>query len=168
MGSDSSEMWSRHGYIAGYSKVANVVATTFFTTLVFSFYMAHYAWSSGFFTRDFTPLLAALFFASVLYSIATSLTKALTLRKDVVALVELVGAVVFLTVAAWFFVAFPLNFAHVADVLPAPFQFLLTWLTNDIGRVVVAAVLLAAAITFTVDVVKFAWRVIERQFRKGP
>ena len=168
MRSDSLDTFSHHSYMVGYAKLANVVATTFFTALVFGFYMAHYAWSTGFFTSGFTPALATLFFLSVLYVIVNSVAKAVTARKDVVALVELIGAVLFLAVAAWFFAAFPLNFAHVADVLPVPVQFLLTWLTNDIGRILVALVLLAAAIAFVVDVVKFSWRVTARQLRRGP
>jgi hypothetical protein len=152
-------------FMIGYAKVAEVVATTFFTTLVFGFYMAHYAWSTGFFTSGFTPLLAVLFFASVLYVIVNTTAKAITARKDIVALVELVGAVLFLTVAAWIFVAFPFNFTHIADVVPVPLQFVLSWLTNDIGRIIVALVLLAAVITVAVDSVKLVWRVTARQLR---
>ena len=155
-----------HHFMIGYAKVAEVVATTFFTALIFGFYMAHYALSTGFFTSAFTPSLATLFFASVLYVIVNTSAKAVTPRKDVLALVELIGAALFLTVAAWIFVAFPFNFAHIADVVPSQLQFLLSWLTNDIGRILVALVLLAAVIAFAVDAVKLAWRVAVRQFRR--
>src|SRR5215467_856584 len=100
--------------------VANVVATAFFTSLVFSFYMAHYAWSTGFFTNAFTPALAVVFFASVLYPIATAIVKVITTRKDAAALVELIGAALFTAVAAWFYAVFPLNFSHLTDVIPTP------------------------------------------------
>jgi hypothetical protein len=165
MKSDMQSSLPHNHFMIGYTKVAEVVATTFFTVLVFGFYMAHYAWSTGFFTGGFTPLLAVLFFASVLYVIVNTTAKTVTPRKDIVALVELLGAVLFLTVAAWIFVAFPFNFAHVADVVPVPFQFVLSWLTNDIGRIIVALVLLAAVITVAVDSVKLTWRVTTRQLR---
>ncbi len=73
-----------------------------------------------------------------------------------------------MTVAAWIFVAFPLNFAHVADVVPTPFQFILSWITNDIGRIIVALALLASVIAVAVDSVKLVWRVFARQFRDAP
>jgi hypothetical protein len=146
-------------WMTGYARLADVVATTFFTALVFGFYMAHYAWSTGFFTPAFTPLLASLFFASVLYVIVNSTVKAITPRKDVVALVELIGAALFVAVAEWLFVAFPLNFTHVADVVPSPFRFALSWLTNDIGRIIVVFTLLAAVIVMIVDLAKLVWRV---------
>lgn len=167
MKSDTSTTYTPAHFMIGYAKASELVATTFFTALVFGFYMAHYAWSTGFFTSDFTPFLATLFFASVLYVIVNSYAKAVTPRKDVLALVELVGVVLFVTVAAWIFTAFPFNFAHVADVVPAPFQFLLIWLTNDIGRIIVALVLLAAVITVALDSAKLAWRVTVRQFRNA-
>jgi hypothetical protein len=165
MKTDASTTFPHNHLMVGCAKLAEVVATAFFTALVFGFYMAHYAWSTGFFTSAFTPVLAVLFFVSVLYVIVNTSTKAITPRRDVRALIELVGAVLFLVVAAWIFEAFPLNFNHVADVLPTPFQFMLSWLTNDIGRILAALVLLAAVIAFAVDAVKLAWRVAGRQFR---
>jgi hypothetical protein len=154
--------------MVGYAKLSEVIAASFFTILVFGFYMAHYAWSTGFFTSGFTPLLATLFFASVLYVLVNITAKAITPRKDVLALVDLIGALLVVTVAAWIFVAFPLNFAHVADVVPTPFQFILSWITNDIGRIIVALALLASVIAVAVDSVKLVWRVFARQFRDAP
>jgi hypothetical protein len=165
MRTDGSPSFAEHHFMVGYAKLAEVAATSFFTVLVFGFYMAHYAWSTGFFTSAFTPVLAVLFFASVLYVMVNTSAKAITPRKDTLALIELVGAVLFVVVAAWIFEVFPLNFTHVADVIPTPFQFLLSWLTNDIGRILVALVLLAAVIAFAVDAVKLAWRVAGRQVR---
>ncbi len=154
--------------MVGYARLSEVIPTSVFTILVFGFYMAHYAWSTGFFTSGFTQLLATLFFASVLYVPVNTAAKAIIAREDVLALVELVGALLLMTVAAWIFVAFPLNFAHVADVVPAPFQFILSWITNDIGRIIVALALLASVIAVVVNSVKLVWRVFARQFRNAP
>lgn len=160
------DAFSHASYTIGYASVANVVATAFFTTLIFSFYMAHYAWSSGFFTSAFTPLLAVLFFASVLFPFVTAITKAMTQRRDVVALVEWIGAVLFTAAAAWIFTAFPLNFSHLTDIVPGPIQFILSWINNDIGRIIVALALLGSVIALAVDSVKLAWRLSVRQYHK--
>lgn len=159
-------MFTQDHMMVGYAKVAEVVATTFVTFAIFGFYMAHYAWSTGFFTSAFTPPMAALFFASVLWVIVNTSTKVVTPRKDLVALVELIGALLFVAVAAWILIVFPLNFAHVADVIPTQFQFILSWLTNDIGRILVPLILLAGIIAFAVDSVKLSWEVVKRQFSK--
>lgn len=146
----------------GYAKAGDVIAPVFFTILVFGFYMAHFAWSTGFFAAGFTPLLAITFFTSVLFTIASAGAKALTPRRDVRAVVELVGAGLLAVTAYWFFIEFPLNFAHVADVVPVQLQFLLTWITNDIGKIIVALVFLASVIALAVDAVKLAWRIYVR------
>jgi hypothetical protein len=164
MKSDGPRVWE-HPVMLGAARVSEVVATTFFTALVFSFYIAHYVMSTGFFTSSFTPVLAAIFYTSVLWTIVNVSFKAVTPRKDIVALAELVGSVLFTVTAGWFFVAFPLNFVHVADVVPGPLQFLFTWLTNDIGRIIVALVFVASIIALAVNAVKLAWRVSVRRFR---
>ena len=166
MKSNTPDNTARAGLMIGYAKVAETVTTGFFTILVLGFYMAHYFWSTGFFTNGFTPLLAGIFFASVLSTIATASTKAMTPRKDIVALVEFVGAGLLALAAYWFYQAFPLDFTHVADVVPAQLQFLLTWITNDIGRIIVTLALIASIIALAVDAVRLSWRVSERQYRK--
>ncbi len=164
MKSDSPMVWE-HPTTLGAARVSEVVATTFFTALVFGFYVAHYVLSTGFFTSKFTPLLAAIFYTSVLWTIVNVSFKAVTARKDIVALAEFVGSMLFAVTASWFFIAFPLNFAHVADVVPGSLQFLFTWLTNDIGRILVALVFVASIIALSVNAVKLAWRVSVRQIR---
>ena len=152
-----------HGRLMiGYAKASDVVGPSIATLLIFGFYMAHYAWSTGFFTDGFTPLLATLFYASVLYTVVNAAVKAITPDKVTRALVELLGSALFAVVAAWFFVAFPLNFAHVADVVPASAQFLLTWLTNDVGRILVAIVFAASIIALGVNAFRLAWRLLAR------
>ena len=68
MKSNGPRVWE-HPIMLGAAKVSEVVATTFFTALVFGFYLAHYVMSTGFFTSSFTPLLAAIFYISVLWKI---------------------------------------------------------------------------------------------------
>ena len=43
---------------------------------------------------------------------------------------------VFLAIAAlWFLMVFPFNFSYLADALPGALHFVLSWITNDIGKV---------------------------------
>ncbi len=112
-----------HGVpMIGYAKASEVISSTLITILILGFYMAHYFWSTGFFTSAFT--------------------------------------------AYWFYRVYPLDFAHVADVVPTQLQFLLTWIENGIGRIIVAIVLVAAIIALAVDGVRLTWRISELQYRK--
>jgi hypothetical protein len=159
MKSNTHEAWGQRSTILGYAMVSELIATTIVATLVAGFYTAHLVWSTGFFTSGFTPLLAGFFYASIAWTIIDVAFKAITPRKDIVALVKQLGAVLFAGVTAWLYVAFPLNFTHLADVVPGPFQFLLSWITNDIGRILVGAVLFASIIALAVNAVNLAWRI---------
>ena len=139
--------------------VGELVVTTIVACLIAGFYGAHLVWSTGFFTSAFTPGLAAFFFASIFWTIVNVAFKTITPRRDVRAVVEWIGAALFVGVAAWIYAAFPLDFTHLADVVPTQFQFLLSWITNDIGRILVALILVAGIIALVVNTIKVGWRV---------
>ncbi len=156
-----------HGVpMIGYAKASEVVSSTLITILILGFYMAHYFWSTGFFTSAFTPILATVFFASVLSTIVTNGAKAVTPRKEIVTLVEFLSAGLLAITAYWFYLVYPLDFAHVADVVPTQLQFFLTWIDNGIGRIIVTIVLVAALIALAVEAVRLTWRISEQQYRK--
>jgi hypothetical protein len=162
MKSDAHEMWNHRSTMLGAARVSELIVTTIVACLIAGFYAAHLVWSTGFFTSAFTPVLAALFFTSIAWTIVNVAAKAITSRRDVLALAELIGAVLFAGVTAWLYVVFPFNFTHLADVAPAQLQFLLSWITNDIGRMLVGLILVASIIALAVNAVKFAWRVSVR------
>lgn len=161
MRSDASEMWNQRATLIGPARVGELVATTIVACAVAGFYAAHLVWSTGFFTSAFAPI-TAVFFISIFWTIVNAGFKAVTLRKDVLALIEWVGAALFAGVAAWLYAVFPFNFTHLADVVPTQLQFLLSWITNDIGHILVALILIAGIIALIVDSVKLAWRVSTR------
>lgn len=155
-------MWNQRSIMLRPAMLGELVMTTVVACLIAGFYGAHLAWSTGFFTSAFTPVLAAFFFASIFWTIVNVAFKTITSRKDVRTFVEWIGAALFVGVAAWIYAVFPFNFMHLADVVPAQFQFLLSWITNDIGRILVALILIAGIIALVVDSVKLAWRVSTR------
>jgi hypothetical protein len=102
--------------------------------LIAAFFAAHQAWSTGFFLPAFTPVQAVLLYGSILYSILVTNTEVIGLRKDHISIVNMVGAVLWTATTAWLFFAFPFDFTHFAAVVPWPFQFLVTWITNGIAK----------------------------------
>ena len=108
--------------------------TTTLAGLVAAFFATHQALSTGFFLSSFTSLQAALLYGSILYSILVMNTEVIGLREDQIWIVNIVGAILWTTTTAWLFFAFPFDFAHFAAVVPWPFQFLVTWITNSIGK----------------------------------
>jgi hypothetical protein len=108
--------------------------TTTGISLIAAFFAAHQAWSTGFFLPSFTPIQAALLYGSILYGILVTNTEAIGLREDRIQMVNVIGAGLWTVTAAWLFFAFPFDFTHLATVVPWPFKFLVTWITNSIGK----------------------------------
>jgi hypothetical protein len=109
-----------------------ITATIFVLTA--AFFAAHQAWSTGFFLPSFTPIQAALLYSSILYGILVTNTEVIGLREDRIQIVNVIGAGLWTVTTAWLFFSFPFDFAHLAAVVPWPFQFLVTWITNGIGQ----------------------------------
>ena len=116
-------------------RIIGWIISVFLTLLAFGFYYAHQAWSTGFFTASFSTGLAVLLYVSVLYLAVNATAKLLTDQKRIVITVELIGAILTGLATLSLFVVFPFSFAHVGDVLPSLIRPLLSWITNDIGRI---------------------------------
>ena len=113
--------------------------------LIAAFFAAHQTWSTVFFLPSFTPLQATLLYGSILYSILVTNTEVIGLREDHISIVNIVGAVLWTTTTAWLFFAFPFDFTHFAAVVPWPFQFLVSWVTNSIAKIIWLLLLVGSA-----------------------
>lgn len=116
-------------------RLSFAITTTIFV-LVAAFFAAHQAWSTGFFLSSFTTLQAALLYASILYGILVSNTEVIGLRKDRIAIVNIVASILWTATTAWLFFTFPFDFTYLAAVVPWPFQFLVSWITNGIAKII--------------------------------
>ena len=58
--------------------------------------------------------------------------------------------------SAWFLmVVFPFNFAHFADVVPDFLAFLISWITNDIARVLLAIGMVGGVVSVGINTVLY-------------
>lgn len=119
--------------------------TTTGAVLIAAFFAAHQAWSTGFFLSNFTELQAALLYGSILYSILVMNTTVLRLREDRTLTVDIVGAVLWTSTTAWLYFAFPFDFTHIAAVVPWPFQFAISWISNSIAKTLSLLLFIGAA-----------------------
>jgi hypothetical protein len=113
--------------------------------LVIGFFAAHQAWSTGFFTTGFGLLGTVLFYAVLLTGLVPPVLGSLHLEKKRELEALLVTAVFWTMAAAWFFFAFPFNFSHLTAVVPSQASFILSWITDDVGRILVGVSLVGAA-----------------------
>ena len=90
--------------------VAIILATLYF--------VAHQAWSTGFFTSRFGFAEALLLYSSLLYGLIPTSVKGLVGRRNLARIFEVFGSILTTIVLVWLYVVFPFDFSHFADVLP--------------------------------------------------
>jgi hypothetical protein len=105
------------------------------TLLLFGFFAYHQLTSTGFFTAKFGSLEMFFLYGPILLSLAAPVARAWIGRRNPARPVE-AAANLFLGVGSvWLLIVFPFNFSHLADVLPGAIRFVLSWVTNDIGKI---------------------------------
>jgi hypothetical protein len=140
-------------------RALGVLIPTLAVFLVAGFFAAHQLWSTGFFLPEFGTTIAALFYASILYTIAIVIAGVYT-EKDsrTVIVVSFAGAILWTVTTVWLWIVFPFDFTHLPDVVPAPLQFLLTWITPGIGKMLWALLAVGSAAFIPFYILQFATR----------
>lgn len=116
--------------------------------LVLSFFVAHQAWSTGFFTSSFGPVETAFFYSAIALGLTYPLgipwflARHLGHKKELV--YDIIVALFWTITTIWLYVTFPFNFPQLTAVIPGPARFLLSWVTNDVGRVLIGAAVFGA------------------------
>jgi hypothetical protein len=103
--------------------------------LLFGFLAYHQLANTGFFTATFGSLEMFSLYGPILLSLASPVARALNGRRNPARPFE-VATNLFLAIGSlWLLIVFPFNFSYLADPLPGAIRFVLSWITNDIGKV---------------------------------
>ncbi len=123
--------------------------------LLFGFFAYHQVANTGFFTAKFGAVEMFCLYGPILFSLAAHGARALNGRRNPARPLE-VATNLFLAIAAlWLLMVFPFNFSHLADVLPGAIRFVLAWITNDIGKVVLILQVIVGPISAFVTTRKY-------------
>ena len=133
-----AEKEARRDYMKPSERGGEIVGIVAIVLVAFFFY-AHQAWSTGFFTSSFGITEAFFLYGSILIGTVGPLARFVTGRRNKSRPPELIASVFWIVASAWFLmVVFPFNFAHFADIVPDLLRFLVSWITNDIARLLIA------------------------------
>jgi hypothetical protein len=103
--------------------------------LVFAFFAYHQVAHTGFFTAKFGALEMFCLYGPILVSLAAPGVRAVNGCRNPARPLEVVHFLFLGIAALWLLMVFPFNFSHLADALPGTLHFALSWITNDIGKV---------------------------------
>ncbi len=100
------------------------------------FFLLHQRDHTGFFTGQFRlPEMLALY-VPIIISLGPPIQRLIQGRRNAARPLEAVSDLVLALGSLWLLTHFPFDFAHLADLFPAAARPALSWLNNNIGRVI--------------------------------
>lgn len=125
--------------------------------LIALFFYVHQTEATGFFTSSFGATEAFLLYGAILIGMAGPLARFLTGKRNKSRPPELIASAFWIVASAWFLMmtVFPFNFAHFADVVPDFLAFWVSWITNDIARVLLVIGVLGVIISVGIKTVLY-------------
>lgn len=115
----------------------------------------HQSVNSGFFTDKFGTFEMFCLYGPLLLSLAAPIVRAVTGRRNPARPYEAATNLFLGLGSLWLLNVFPFDFTHLADTLPAGLQFVLAWVTNDIGRIPLILQVIIGPISAIVNVWKY-------------
>lgn len=120
------------------------IAIVVFCVLMIIFFVSHQIQTTGFFTIKFGALEMLLFYGFWIFWITTAGLEAILSQRLLSRIVDAFGGLIFATISiALLLVIFPFEFTHLSDILPESIRFLVTWISNDIARVIMVLLVIA-------------------------
>jgi hypothetical protein len=123
--------------------------------LLSGFLAYHQITNTGFFSTKFGLLEMFCLYGPILVSLAAPIIKASSGRRNPARPFEAATNLSLAIGSLWLWIVFPFNFAHLADVLPNVFRFVISWITDDIGRVLLMLQVIIGSIAALLTIWKY-------------
>jgi hypothetical protein len=136
-------------------RVAEPLFSVITVALLCGFFAAHQLTNTGFFTEQFGPAEMLCLYGPILLTCAAPFMRALTGRRNPGRPLEAVASVCAALAALWLLHVFPFDFTHFADVFPAPMQFMFAWVSDGIGKLMLALQVMIGLIAAFATMVSF-------------
>ncbi len=117
-------------------RVAEPVFTIIALGVLLAFFAYHQRAATGFFTEKFGPFEMLCLYGPIILAPAAAIVRAVSGQRNPARPVEAFTDICMALGAIWLLIVFPFDFTHLPDALPASIQFILAWVTDDIGRIV--------------------------------
>lgn len=129
------------------------VAVTF---VIFLFLYENQLRGVAFFTSEFDLQAQFFFYAPLFTGMVLSLARAVYGHRNGIRPFDSLNAIFLAASAFWLLQVFPFDFAHLGDMFPPVTQFLFSWVTNDIGRLLFVLAGLGSLINFMYTLVLYS------------
>jgi len=130
-------MHARKDHLKFSERVSEFIGA-FLMLLAALFFISHQILSTGFFTSRFRSSEALLFYLPILIGVTACIVRGVIGIRNAVRPLDVAGNIAWFIAASWLLIVFPFDFSHLADVLPSSFKFLLAWISDDFGKIILA------------------------------
>jgi hypothetical protein len=120
----------------------------FIAFIIFLFLYENQLRGSAFFAPSFDVNAAFFFYGPLVAGTIISLTRAAYGRRNAVRPFDSLNALFLAVSAFWLLSYFPLDFTQLGGMFPSEIQFIFSWLTNEIGRLLLLVAGIAALANF--------------------
>lgn len=107
------------------------------TFMVLAFFAIHQARPTGFFTDEFGTGDSALFYVMILVGIAPAFIRFLLGTRNAARPADALSLAIFFVGGLYFLLTWPFDFAYFADPFPHSLEFLIDWVSADLGKLVI-------------------------------
>jgi hypothetical protein len=145
-------------------RVAEPIFSVITVTLLCGFFAAHQLSNTGFFTEQFGPAEMLCLYGPILLTFTAPFMRALTGRRNPGRPLEAVASVCAALAALWLLHVFPFDFTHFADVFPGQMQFMFAWVSDGIGKIILALQVVIGLISALALMVAFVLHSLRASF----
>lgn len=131
--------------------------------LVAGFFYLHEVRDTGFFTEAFGDRERLALYGPIALSLAAPLVRAISGRRNPGRPFEALTGLALALGSLWLFINFPFDFKYLTAILPRGIRFVLIWINNPIGRIILLIQVAAGTISALVNTIQFI-----RQLFRGP
>lgn len=128
---------ARKDRIVGSNLFGEIVAALFISTLLW-FFIAHKLEETGFYTDDFGALEMSLMYSSGAFAVLLAVLRILVRRRNILRPLDVASFLLFSIAHAVLLISFPFNFDHVTAVLPGALEWTVGWISEPIGKLLLA------------------------------
>lgn len=126
-----------------------------FMFVLFGFFVYHQTTNTGFFTDKFGTLEMLALYGPILLGMAAPLSRALTGHRNPARPLEALGSLALALGSLWLLVVFPFDYTHLADPLPQGTRFIMSWISDNIGRLFLILQIIIGPIAAVIQMIKY-------------
>jgi hypothetical protein len=131
------------------------LATVVAMLVLLGFLAYHQLSNTGFFTAAFGSLEMLCLYGPILVSFAAPIVRVISGRHNPARPFEAATNLSLALGSLWLAIVFPLDFSHLTDILPDAIRSIFSWITNDIGRLVLILQVIIGVITTPLTIFTF-------------